>query len=66
MAVFHLKNFSQSGFKLYNHFRFPSSSFNCLLRAPSEILRLAFDGLLHDAIACAVFLHIADLVAHHH
>ena len=48
------------------HFWFPSSSFNCLLRAPSEILRLDFDGTLHDAIACTMFLHIADLVAHHH
>ena len=45
------------------HFCFPSSSFNCLLRAPSEILGLAFDGTLHDAIASTVFLHIADLVA---
>ena len=72
MGFFTLAEIKKAGLSLSKvtfsrlHFCFPSSRFNCLLRAPSEILGLAFDGTLHDAVACTVFLHKADLVAHHH
>ena len=38
---------------------------NRRLGAFPEIIGLALDRLLHDAVANPVLLHIADLVGHH-